>query len=432
MTSRLGACLTTLMVCAMALLAGCGASEVKLTFTSGSEGGLYLPLARAMAKAVQDDHPHIQLQVVESPGSQANLGRLERGEADLGLAQNDSKGDDTIRTLAPIYRDVLHFVVRRDSGIERLSDIRGRRMSISKEGSGTEVVVRELTRHYGITYDDFEPAFLPPTEAAEQLIAGKIDAMIFMVGLKSPVCEQVVASGQVQLIGLGSPGVDQGEVAGFRLEYPFVEAFIIPVSTYAGGRGDAIGEPESPVATVAARTLLVSHRSLPDEAARAITETIFNSRAELIQTHQTAAQLTERFDPMVLHFPVHPGAQAYYDRNEPPFLVQYAELMAFLLSAVIAAFAAFTAIKSWVVRTKKNRIDLYYARLEKILDHLEASASLPPDELDEIAADLAEIRRTAFKELIAERLRADESFRIFQGLLSECQAQVRRMAAAQD
>jgi len=432
MTSRLGACLTTLMVSAMALLAGCGASEVKLTFTSGSEGGLYLPLARAMAKAVQDDHPHIQLQVVESPGSQANLGRLERGEADLGLAQNDSKGDDTIRTLAPIYRDVLHFVVRRDSGIERLSDIRGRRVSVSKEGSGTEVVVRELTRHYGITYDDFEPAFLPPTEAAEQLIAGKIDAMIFMVGLKSPVCEQVVASGQVQLIGLGSPGVDQGEVAGFRLEYPFVEAFIIPVSTYAGGRGDAIGEPESPVATVAARTLLVSHRSLPDEAARAITETIFNSRAELIQTHQTAAQLTERFDPMVLHFPVHPGAQAYYDRNEPPFLVQYAELMAFLLSAVIAAFAAFTAIKSWVVRTKKNRIDLYYARLEKILDHLEASASLPPDELDEIAADLAEIRRTAFKELIAERLRADESFRIFQGLLSECQAQVRRMAAAQD
>ncbi len=432
MKPGLGACLATLMACTVTLLCGCGASDVKLTFSSGSEGGLYLPLARAMAKAVGDDHPHIQLEVVESPGSQANLGRIERGEADLALAQNDSKGDDTIRTLAPIYRDVLHFVVRRDSGIERLSDIRGRRVSVSEEGSGTEVVVRELTRHYGITYDDFQPAFLDPTEAADQLIAGKIDAMIFMVGLKSPVCEQVVASGKVQLIGLGSPGVDQGEVAGFRLEYPFVEAFIIPVSTYAGGRGDALGEPENPVATVAARTLLVAHKSLPDEVARSITESIFNSRAELIQTHQTAAQLTERYDPMVLHFPIHPGAQAYYDRNEPPFLVQYAELMAFLLSAVIAAFAGFTGIKSWVVRTKKNRIDVYYARLEKILDHLENSPTLPTDEIDEIAEQLGQIRRTAFQELIAERLRADESFRIFQVLLSECQAQLRRMPAAQD
>ena len=430
MIPRLGPCLATLMVCAVALLSGCGGGDVTLTLTAGSEGGLYLPLAHAMAKVVEADHPHIHLEVVGSPGSQANLGRIERGEADLGLAQNDSNGNEAIRTLAPIYRDVLHFVVRRDAGIQKLSDIRGRRVSVSEEGSGTEVVVRKLTRHYGLTYEDFEAQFLDPTEAAEQLIAGKIDAMIFMVGLKSPLCKEIVASGQVELIGLGSPGLDQGEVAGFRLEYPFVESFIIPVFTYAGGRGDARGEPDSPLATIAARTLLVSNKMLPDDVARSITESLFNNRARLIKTHQVAAQLTERFDRLILHFPIHPGAQAYYDRNEPPFLVRYAELLAFLLSAVIAGFAGFTAIKSWVVRLKKNRIDVYYARLEKILDHLEESPTLPSEELEEIAAELGDIRRIAFKELIAERLRADESFRIFQGLLSECQAQVRRMHEA--
>jgi len=399
---------------------------MQLTISGGPKGGLYSPLAHAIAAAIERDHPHITVKVVDSPGSQENLERIEARKVDLALVQNDSAGSAAVRSLAPIYRDVLHFLVRRDSTIERLKDIRGARIAVGGKGSGTEIVVRHLTRHYGLSYDAFTPVYLGPSDATDELIAGKIDGMLFIVGLMSPAAIRAVASGQARFVGLGEPGVDAGEVAGFRLEYPFIEPYVIPVYAYAGP-ADQPGEPAEPTATLITRTLLVCHEDLPKGLARSLTVALFNHRAALISTHEVAAQLTDRFDSASLHFPLHEGARAYYERDKPSFVVRYAEVMAFVLSAFIALIAVFAGISRIVARHKKNLIDVHYEALEAILDKLEGQPPPSLDEIDETVETLREIRRTAFSELIAERLVADESFRIFQGLLLDCQFQVRRL-----
>lgn len=421
-----GMLVAALAALALVAAAGCADERTELTFSSGPEGGLYRPLAHAMAKAIEADVPDVTVRVSDSPGSQENVQRVARGEADLALVQNDSVGTPAVRSIAPVYRDVLHFLARRDSAIEHLADIAGERVAVGQEGSGTEKVVRHLTRHYGLSYRDFEPVFLGPNAAVDELLAGQIEAMLFMVGLMSPACERAITSGDVRFVGLGRAGIDAGEVAGFRLEYPFIEPFVIPIYSYAA-EGAALGEPPEPIATLSTRNVLVCHKSMSDELARAVTSAIFANRSEIARTHDAVAQLTDRFDTGSLHFPLHPGARAYYERDEPSFFVQYAEVMGFALSALIAIVAVLAALGRLVARHKKNLIDVHYVSLEKILERLER---LPPpslEELDEAAEELRAIRHEAFEQLIAERLRADDSFRIFQGLLMDCQLQVRRM-----
>lgn len=98
--------------------------------------------------------------------------------------------------------------------------------------------------------------------------------------------------------------------------------------------------------------------------------------------------------------------------------------MGFLLSAGIALIAFGTAARQWMRRSRKNRIDKYYVRLEEILTELQESRILEA-RLQKLDRELVEMRHKAFRQLVREQLQADDSFRIFQSLLAECQNLVR-------
>jgi TRAP transporter TAXI family solute receptor len=395
-------------------------THYRLVLTTGSSGGTYLPLGKGIAKVIHDAYPHIDVEVLESSGAVENMSRLERDEADLAFVQNDTRGPASVRTIIPLYREVLHFLVWNGSTIRSFREVRGKRIAVGERGSGTEALVHALLRHFNLEYGDFEPVFVGASEATDLIIKGEIEAMLFVGGMKSAACQRAVASGQVRFIGIGTPGVDAGEIEGFRFEYPFAEPYIIPLLTYGSPTG---GMPQRPIATIAIRAVLVAQSNVPSEAIRQVTSAVFSSRTELIRTHATAVEIRERFDDTFLQYPVHSGAQAYYRRDEPGFLVTYAELMGFMLSLVVFLMAAFAGIREWIRLRKKNRIDVYYTRLDQILTELRAE-DVDMSRLDSLEEELGEMQRRAFKQLVDEQLRADESFRIFQDFLAECKSQI--------
>ena len=130
-----------------------------LILSAGQPGGTYLPMAERLADIVNTACPNINITVVESYGSVENIERLVKGQADLALVQNDTPGEAMIRTMVPLHREVLHFLVRRDSDINRIRDLVGKRVEVGPQDSGTEVLVRNLLRHYGISHDDFVPTY---------------------------------------------------------------------------------------------------------------------------------------------------------------------------------------------------------------------------------------------------------------------------------
>ena len=227
----------------------------------------------------------------------------------------------------------------------------------------------------------------------------------------------------MRYVSLADNANDVGsEVDGFAIAYPYVEKFVIPKHLHPM-QDDSPGEPQQACATFSLRSSLVSSADLPYSVARNIVRAVVENRAEMIRENQAAIEITEEFGHRDVHFTMHPGATSFFDRSEPGFIERYAEPMAFGLSLILAFFAMGAAVSKWLVRSKKNRVDVYYSRLDDLLTEInEHDPGL--ERLAEIEREVMDMRREAVRELVNERLLADDSFQIFQSLLTDCHRQI--------
>src|SRR5438105_883182 len=78
---------------------------------TGAAGGTYHPIGAALAEILTEDLPGVAARAVETAGGPDNMRRLEAGEVELALIQNDTPGGADVRTLAPLYEEVFQVVV---------------------------------------------------------------------------------------------------------------------------------------------------------------------------------------------------------------------------------------------------------------------------------------------------------------------------------
>ena len=101
-----------------------------LVFSTGSEVGLYHRLAEQMKRVIETHHPDIVIELKESAGSNENIRRLDSGQAELALVQNDAIGGSSVRSVASLYPEVLHLLCRNDAEINSLEDLSGHRIGV--------------------------------------------------------------------------------------------------------------------------------------------------------------------------------------------------------------------------------------------------------------------------------------------------------------
>jgi TRAP transporter TAXI family solute receptor len=401
--------------------------RVPLDFTSGQEPGTYLHLARSIASLVDE---RIDITVHKSDGSRENARRISKGEAQLGLIQNDTQthGDDSLRALVPLHLGALHFLARKESGIESLADLEGHRVGTGLETSGSYQVVNELFNHFELDLDKITLVRGDIETACNNLATGETEALLIMLSLKSPVLNDLLDSGDIKLVEIGKDSGKGSVIDGFRLSYPFVEPYLIPRFAYTAPHGDNPGVPDKPIPTLAVHTVLVAHKDMPLSVAREITRTVIENRNTLIREHLGASMFEDNLSIDQLQFPLHDGASAYYRRHEPGFLVRYAEVIALILSLFITIYGLLMASKRWFIQRQKDRIDAYYLQLNGLLTQVSHADS--NQDLQVIESELQEIRSSALQLLARERLIPDESFRIFQSLLSEAAQEIRHKRLA--
>ncbi len=386
---------------------------------TGGKGGTYFPLGTGIAEVLNQKVPHLaKASVLSTSGSIENMRLLESGEVELAFCQNDTEATPgnphQIRTVAVLYEEVLHVLVRSDLGVGNLDDLGAkvtRPLAIGGAGSGTEALARRILEHFSLS--EVPVVSLGTLPAVDALRKGEIAGLCVLSGLKSDVVQELLtpaAPGEeplARLVSLGSVGTGSA-IDGVRFDHPYVTRKIIPARTYGG-------QPRAAVGTVAVKALMLARADLDETLTKEIARTIFHNKVSIAQRCKIGARLTERPDEPDFRFPVHPGALAYYFRDEPPFLVAYAEAISLGLTVLVGAFSVLLALKEWMKRSKKNRIDVYYLEVDEVAKRITRERTL--EELNDIKADLVRIRRRAFDELIAERLDANESFTIFQDFL---------------
>ena len=393
---------------------GCGRKDQAFRVATAPEGATYYNISRTITDAVEEVHPW-NFTYIDRPdlGSITNCRLLQEGEVDFALAQNDTpihqfydstQGSLSLRTLLPLYPEVL-FIIHHNSieASSLLELVAGRRVSMGEANSGTFRFVRRLFHDFGIDTNAYTTVY---TSFAENHLSDSIDISCSLTGYNNPkilkmLTEQqgkIFSLGDFRLVGIGSA------VEGFCFNYPHARSFIIPRNAYHVA-------PSTPILTLAVDAVLLTRDDIEDDIVQRMVETVFMNRQLLANRSPLLTALREDFDEGRLSFPLHNGVRMYMERNRPSFFERYAEVMGVGLSILVILAGLLSTFLKWQRQRKKDRIDVYYARILALgRDVMSATSEV---ELTELTKQIDTLRHEAFGLLIDEKLVADESFRIF-------------------
>ena len=370
-----------------------------LTLATASANGEYYAFGQALAQVIAHHHPDIQITVQETRGSLQNLDLIESETAQLALVQSDSPVTPSTRAVSYLFPEMAHLLISPEANINQVSDLRGQPLALMPEGSGSYKLFWPIAAHYGLSREDLELITVPSAQAYEAFAAGEVAALF-----------QVMAPGNVGLRGLLQQRqarllpIDQ--VAALQLTLPYLEATQIPKGTYDG----ALPIPAEDLATVGVRAVLVSHAQVDPAVIYRLTESLYQFRTELVTLYPRAATILLPESGQNLGLPLHPGAQSFYDQDQPHFLVQYAEPMGLLLSITVLGISGLWQLRLWLIGRQKNRADLYNLRLLDLIDRIQQSRD--PRDLMELRQELFEILRQVVVDLDEDRISAS-SFQSF-------------------
>src|SRR5215472_14279913 len=184
-------------IAAVALMFGAASAQQKtISIGTGGTGGVYYPIGGALANLISKNMPGVQATAEVTGGSVDNLKLIGSGQSEIGFSMADAaldafKGQDkfrgnkvALRTLAVLYPNRMHVVTVEGTGIEKLSDLKGKRVSTGSPGSATEVMAFRVIEAAGLDKDkDMKRERLGVAESVNALKDRKIDAFFWVGGL---------------------------------------------------------------------------------------------------------------------------------------------------------------------------------------------------------------------------------------------------------
>src|SRR4030042_787202 len=264
----------------------------RLSIATGGTGGVYYPLGGGMANVISKYIPYTEATAEVTTASVDNCRLVGAGKAELALIMADTGWDAyqaksqfkekvPLRTLAVLYPNNMHIVTAEGKGIEKVTELKGKRVSTGAPGSGTEVMALRVIEAYGLDpTKDMTRDKLGVSESAGALKDRKIDAFFWVGGLPTAAVTDFGATPgiKVKLIDHVDAVPKMRETYG-----PIYVKGVIPAKTYPGQTVDV------PIAVV--WNLLVCHENMKGDIVYDIVKTIFDRKPELIAVHGEAKHI---------------------------------------------------------------------------------------------------------------------------------------------
>ncbi|GLZ31539.1 C4-dicarboxylate ABC transporter substrate-binding protein [Lentzea sp. NBRC 105346] len=277
----------TFLLALLATACGTGEPQGELKLAAGEEGGIYLDFARLLAANSPEG---LRITPIATGGSQDNLDRLRKGEVDLALTLADSATPDLV-ALGRVYENYLQLVVRADSPVRNLDDLRGQPVSLGAPGSGAAVQGARLDLQARELHMSLDPA-------VDALQRGEIAALLWSGGVPTP---RLAKETNLRLLPL------DGVLPRLKAAYGSVYEHVTVRAGVYGSKAD--------VQTVGTANLLMCRRSLPDDLAGAVVRMLVRKAANLVPNQALGTQFLDVRSLIVTpRIDLHPGAAAEYRR----------------------------------------------------------------------------------------------------------------------
>ena len=329
------------------------ANEIRVyKMGAGPSGSDQHELLEAIARQVSLNNDRLRIELVTTSGSRENIRLLDKGDLDFAAIPSDALTRPNFSLVASLYPDTYHMIVRKDSGIKSIHDLEGRRIAVPPITSAAYRSFWFLIGQYGLSPEAMRVRELDAPRAFLALRSKQVDALFVM---RPPGDKRI--RWLTDAVFVAVLPIDQG--AAMRVRKAALSPVVIPKGVYSGK--PAI--PQSQIASVAADRVLVTRTGLPDDVVRAMTAVMFENRRDLTLYSKLAVFIKQPKLTGGTILPVHPGAIAFYDRDQPTFLQENAEVIGVLFSIAAILFSASLWLKRRWEEGQKGRIDVYNLEL---------------------------------------------------------------------
>ncbi len=340
-----------------------------IVMATGSRDGAYYYYGRMYRDLMAQEG--IDVTLTETAGSIANIGLLERGEADVAFVQGGTRSDEgktPLRSLGSLYFEPVWLFVRKDLPVARLAELRDRRVAVDREGSGTRVVALQLLADTGLEGGALETSPLGGAEAADALRQGRLDAAFFITAANTPLVRGLFASPELRLLAID-------RAPAFRLQHRFLSLLTLP----EGAIDLAANLPAADTVLLAPTANLVVRGDFHPALAE-----LLLIEARKIHGYAGICEEAGAFPSRShLEYPIAAEAQRFFDAG-PSFLQRYLPFWAanlvdrlkiMLLPLIALAYPLFRIIPPTYNWRMRSRIDRWYKELQSIEQNLETGAS---------------------------------------------------------
>lgn len=278
--------------------------------STGAPGGGFHRFGAELEEAFKRTHTRVRIEHQPSGGAVANLGAIQRGDADVAFAFADvaylayvgrlgaaQPRFDQLRAIAVLQLTPVQLIARGESRIRSVSDLRGRRVGMGPDGSGTALTARLIMDAFGVPSGAVREEFLDFQTAGKRLVEGTLDAM-FDNAFYAPSSADSLRSG-AYLVTIQGAAVER-----LGRQYPFLRMTVVPRDTY----------PDvNVVQTIGVDSLLICRSSLGQEVVHRFTKALFDA----LPSFSTAQRrFTELDQAPAAPIPLHEGAARYYREQE--------------------------------------------------------------------------------------------------------------------
>jgi TRAP transporter TAXI family solute receptor len=318
--------LLAIVIAAMTLAGGTAmAQEMKFwRIGTGGAGGTYFPIGGLIANAISSPPgsrscdkggtcgvPGLVAIAVSTNASVANMNAIHAGQLDAGLAGAQSvtqgyngtgkfKGNkkDKVRVIANLYPEDMHLVLTKGTKLKSLKDLNGKRVGVAAAGSGTQVSVRMILKHYNIKATEHE---LGLGQSTQRLADGQLDAFFYAGGTPFAALIQLGSTKGFELYKFSD---DERKEINKIIPY-YVESNI-PAGVYENIKTDT--------PTVAVNGQLVTSVDQPTDLIYAITKALWSkkTRGLLDKGHAKGKAIRMETALKGVLIPLHPGAEKFY------------------------------------------------------------------------------------------------------------------------
>jgi len=274
-----------------------------LVLGTATPGGGFPVFGAAYSEALNAQEPRLRIETRNTKGSTENVPLLEAGKIDLGLVAGElasvalAKPGTELRIVAAMYSSPGMFIVKADSPVRRIAELKDKPVVLGTQGSGITVLGRTVLNSLDIKITEI--TLEKAADGPPMLDDGRA-AALWGAGVGWPAFTAIAKAGGRFV------GPDADEVKRIRAKNPALQAVTLPAKSYPG--------QDAPIHSVGSWSYVFARPGLPDEQAYLLARALHRAEgplaARLDQAKETTAANTVTAAPRPEL--IHPGALKYF------------------------------------------------------------------------------------------------------------------------